>query len=235
MKRSITLSQTSRRSLIALLCAAAAGGALAQDDSTRARPATPAPLEAQPVEAANPPGAPAVAPGAPLNPRLCPNPQQITITMPSSGVGPSPASPTLSDFPPPSAGWPVTGSAFNQTQSDKQFGHTFNFKRPQAECCQYGDGVLTVTYKALSSGASNDAGGPFRNGQAFNSMQPTGYNHIWGNAPVAVGTVVTKSYPIPAGWIASGRVSFGAQDDTAVVKATLQINGCCLTPTPPAR
>lgn len=228
-------SQFPKRTVLALLCASALGIAIAQDIAPAPRQAQPASPEGLQADPAMSPSAPTPVPGAITNPKQCPNPQQITLTVPQSGTGPSPASPTVSDFPAASAGWPVNGSLFNQPQSDKPFGHTFNFRPPSGQCCQYADGVLTVTYKALAADANNDAGGPFRNGSPLGNMTPTGYNYLWGNSPVAVGTVVTKSYPIPASWIATGRVSFGAQDDSAVLKATLQINGCCLTPTQPIR
>jgi hypothetical protein len=209
---------------LAMLCASVWGSAFAQDTATlprQAEPATAAPLGDTTVRQPAPGG----VPGLPFNPKLCPNPQPITLSAPTSTSGPTPAAPNPIDF-----SMSVAGSMFNQTQVNKPFGHTFNFTRPSSECCQYADGLLTVTYKVLGDLWPNDGGGPVRNGSGYQ----TGL--IWANVPnVHVGTTVTKTYPIPASWIASGRVSFGVQDDTAVVRATLQINGCCLTPTPPAR
>lgn len=145
-------------------------------------------------------------------------------------VAPPPTQATLyaADFPPT---WKVAGSVFNQTQSNKHFGHTFQFKAGEGACCQANPGVLTVTYRALTNGTSNktadagnDGGGPVRNGVALGGS----YGYIWPATGVTAGQTVTKSYQIPASWIASGRVSFMAQDDTAVVKATLTVSGCCV-------
>lgn len=64
MKRTITESKIPRRALVALLCAAAAGGALAQDDTSRSRPA---PVEGQAATERAPglPGADTTAPVPP--------------------------------------------------------------------------------------------------------------------------------------------------------------------------
>ena len=177
--------------------------------------------QAQPVEAAAVPMA--VLPGPSV---ACPHPHNVTLT--PSGA----PTPDLREFP---ANSNVGGSVWNQTVFNKHFGHTFRFEQPKGDCCQYSPGVLTVTYKALdgggvgSSSSSNDGGGAVHKGLSV----PGAYGYIFGNAPVATGTVVTKTYTIPAGIMASGKVSLYAQDDTAVVSATLRISGCCVTPTRP--
>lgn len=226
-KLSSPLSPSPRRALLGLLLAAGVSGVSAQDDGARQRQAAAA--DATALLGMDAP--------APANPRpgTCPNPVVKTVATPPGATA---AAPLMTDFP---AGWSVAGSVFNQTQTDKHFGHTLRFEVPKG-CCQYNAGVLEVTYKALSNGSSNkssdagnDGGGPVRNGQALNNMQPGGYNHIWPNTGVTAGTVLTRQYNIPASWIASGHVSFGAQDDTAVLGAKLHLSGCCLTATQPER
>lgn len=195
--------------LLAVLLATCMGSALAQDAGRAA------PLEALPIA---PRGTP------------CPHPVALTLTSPASQT-----TQYAADFP---TTLNVAGAVFNQTQTNKHFGHTFQFKPPEGKCCQANPGVLTVTYKALSNGSShkstdagNDGGGPVRNGVALNNMQPGGYNYIWPANGVTAGQTTVKTYSIPASWVASGRVSLMAQDDTAVVKAVLQVSGCCVTPT----
>jgi hypothetical protein len=160
--------------------------------------------------------------------RACPQPVTMMLTAQSS-------SSTLhsADFP---SGLNVSSSSLNHTQLNKHYGYTFEFKPPATGCCQFNEGILTVSYKTLSKGTSNktsdagnDTGGPVRNGTSA-----AGAGYIWPNSGVASGATTTKTYTIPAEWIASGRVSFYSQDDTAVTSATLRVSGCCVTNTRPA-
>jgi hypothetical protein len=228
-------SRRPARLLVVALMAASLGQAFAQDAQRRIpiadgefKPALELPAPAALPGDLSQPG-PKVPPG-----QHCPHPVGLTLTAQSG-----PATQVASDFP---SSWNVAGAVFNDTQTDRQFGHTFVFKVPEGKCCQANDGRLVVTYRALTTGrghqstdAGNDAGGPVRNGVALNNMQPGGYNYIWPAGGVAQNQTVTRSYAIPASWVASGRVSFIAQDDTAVVKAVLMVSGCCVTPIQPEK
>lgn len=165
-------------------------------------------------------------------PLACPNKLGTASWTIDQGVN---LSQVASDFPP---GINVAGSALNQTQSNKHFGHTFQFTPPaDGGCCQYNDGTLVVTYKAVNKGTSNktsDAGND-TSGLVRNGASAPGGGFLWPNTGVAAGTVLTKTFTVPASWMASGRVSFYAQDDTAVTKATLSMSRCCITPTRPEK
>lgn len=138
---------------------------------------------------------------------------------------PPAAAPYLPDFQatfPPNIG-------FNATVPNKIFGHTFTLSAP-SKCCQCSGGRLTVVYKALQDGVSattpdagNDTGGLVSEG---GKGVPGSSGPIWGG-PVKKGTTKTIVYAVPCKVISTGRVSFVAQDDTAVVSAKLEIRGCC--------
>lgn len=121
----------------------------------------------------------------------------------------------------------VTASQWNQTSQDKHFAHTFKFAK---DCCLMTTGVLTVKVKALSGGgpnsstAANDGFHIYSNGSAVAvlSQQP------WVNTGVTAGTIATLTYNIPASVLATGRVTFYAQDDSAVLSADLTLRGCCI-------
>lgn len=151
----------------------------------------------------------------------CPNPVKLTIPGP-------PAAPAvvLAELP---ASWQsaVAGSVWNQTAADKHFAHTFKFPSPR-ECCLMSSGVLTVTIKALqtappnSSASGNDAVHVASNGAVVASKQP------WLTTGVTAGTQTTVTFPIPANVLSRGLVSFYVQDDSAVVAASLTVEGCCI-------
>lgn len=157
--------------------------------------------------------------------RPCPKPFTINMTA-------TVASPYMPDF---STTYPPNG-VFNGTQANKRFGHTFKLQSPGTCCeCKEGQNRLTVVYKALQSGqsltssnAGNDTSGIITNGVGV----PGSSVHIWGpTGIVAVGQIKTITYNVPCSVVSTGRVSFQAQDDTAVLSAKLVIRGCCVTPT----
>lgn len=154
-------------------------------------------------------------------PVLCPAPFSQKY---SGGTGAS--SPVLSDFP-PSTHPALAGSVWNQTATDRTFGHTFRFPA-YGDCCLATSGTLTVTIKALANGsvggssANNDAINVYSAGQLIGTKQP------WLTTGVTAGTTATASFPIPATALATGMVSFLVQDDSAVVSATLVVEGCCI-------
>ncbi len=157
----------------------------------------------------------------------CSNPTTLTLNTPTSG--PAHINPT--DFS--AAQQAALGSpSFHQLIANKQFGYTFDFKTPGG-CCEIGAGTLTVYYRAVQGGSSanssdagNDVGELIRNGVG------SGGGHIYTQFPFAAGTQKVVNYSVPAGWIASGRVSFIAEDDTAVDHATLTAQMCCVHATP---
>jgi hypothetical protein len=223
-----------RRALVLLLLAAGMGSAFAQDPGRRMPIADTEFKPAPGIDTPMPmPGEPMLPPELehPKHGAGCPNPVKLVL------VEQTTASPHLPDFP---SGWNVGGAVFNQTSSNKHFGHTFRFDVPKEQCCKANPGRLTVTFRALGSDTVGSGGGSTGNdgaGLTRNGAVLTGaYGHIWAPASsVTAGQITTKHYIVPAGWVASGRISFVAQDDTAVVKAVLQVSGCCLTPTQPEK
>jgi hypothetical protein len=122
---------------------------------------------------------------------------------------------------------------YGQTVINKAFRDTFHFKIT-SKCCQWNSGTLTVTYKALQSGpkGSSTSADDSRSVNYLGASVPGTGGYVYTTFPVTAGTTVTTSYTIPADIVASGRVSFSLQDDSAVVSATLVVTGCCLDPTP---
>jgi hypothetical protein len=161
---------------------------------------------------------------APVRPAMpCPHPFSQTLTGGPSG----PSAPVVADFPTVVQGG-LAGSVWNQTATDKYFGHTFRFPELSGNCCLITKGTLTVTIKALNSGvkgasaANNDAVNVYSNGALIGQQQP------WLNSGVTAGTTATVTFTIPATALATGMVSFLVQDDSAAVSAQLVIEGCCL-------
>ena len=141
----------------------------------------------------------------------CPNPVHSIITRPTSPGGQQPAT--------------ILGT-YNQTSINQSFKDTFTFKPPQGQCCQYTSGVLRVTYKALQGGPANSS--TSANDDA--GLMPGPYPRIFTGA-VAAGTIKANvPYTLTPAMLASGSVTLYVEDDTAVVSATLEITGCCLTP-----
>ncbi|MGL4766756.1 MAG: hypothetical protein ACRCV6_01540 [Formosimonas sp.] len=170
-------------------------------------------------------------------------PQNLTLTAQKSNT------PTITagnNQHAPDFSYNVSQSTFSQTATDQGFGYTFKVPTSRNKHCQYTSARLTVTYQALSSGpansstAANDGGGPVQNGVLLDYPGPLsdgissnstnwfgigdGYDYIWGNSAVTKGQSATRVYTIPASWISTGRVSLYAQDDTAVVRAVLQLH-----------
>ena len=165
---------------------------------------------------------PLVLPGSSM-----PCPQPISLKLTRGGPGVHPAQPDPADF------GNSPGGSYNQTSINQWFRDTFHFQTSHSKCCQFKDGKLTVTFKALQGGpansptSANDDAGVWYN----NAPLPGSNGRIFPGA-VPTGAVTTITYNVPAGIIASGKVSFFAEDDTAIQSATLEISGCCLEPTP---
>jgi hypothetical protein len=160
----------------------------------------------------------------------CPIPVQVTMS------GKNPATFLATDFPPGAILPAAQMSGFNETQPNKHFAYTFQFKPGKGECCQFREGKLTVVYKALqggganSSSSANDDACLVHNGAVVGTG---GCPRIWGTGGVTTGATTTVSYVVPAGMIASGHVSLYAEDDSAVVSAVLEFAGCCVEATRP--
>jgi hypothetical protein len=160
------------------------------------------PAKAQAPEAAR------MLPGASVP---CPNPVRSVITRPTSPGSQQPAT--------------ILGT-YNQTAVNQSFKDTFTFKPPQGQCCQFTSGRLLVTFKALQSGPANSS--TSANDDA--GLMPGPYPRIFTGA-VTAGTIrANVPFTLTAAQLASGSVTLYVEDDTAVVSATLEIIGCCLTP-----
>lgn len=158
----------------------------------------------------------------------CPHPVSLTLNAPSTP--PTPPTPDPLDFAPTLTAL-VAGSQWNQTAVNKSFGHTFHFKNE--ECCLMTTGTLQVKVKCLQTGnASSSTSG---NDDIYLVKPPgvpvSGFSRrVWPQpAGCVAGAVTTVTFPgIPASVLSTGRVSFFVEDDTAVISATLILNGCCI-------
>ncbi len=107
----------------------------------------------------------------------------------------------------------------------------YTFQRPPqlGQCCQCLRGALILEFKALMAGTSNatsDAG----NDKWYTPGQ-SGF--LWPNSPFPVGQTGTKTItlnPADLKAMCSGTFTIKWQDDTAITKATLQGQACCVTP-----
>jgi hypothetical protein len=157
----------------------------------------------------------------------CPQPISLKLTHGGQGVHTA-GQPDPADF------GSLPGGTYNQTSINQWFRDSFHFKTSNSKCCQFKDGKLTVVYRALQAGppnsstSANDDGGVWSGSGLLTGASG---GRIFPGA-VILGQMATFNYVVPASLIASGKVSFAAEDDTAVVSATLEISGCCLDPTP---
>ena len=145
--------------------------------------------------------------------------------------------PDVADFPNDH----LTSTTYNGTHINQNFGDTIHFKKPNSRCCQFNAGSLTVTYRALQGGcihsstSANDAGGLIYHGAGVpgsSGFIPWYWHSIAGcKQGVSTGDTVTVVYAVPASIVATGRVSFSEEDDSAIVSATLRVSGCCVQPT----
>ncbi len=171
--------------------------------------------DAQPTERRSPPGAVIIQ---------CPVPMNVNLTAPP----PTAATPYAPDFPPPPS--PPSGIEpnFGGTVIDRHFRHTFTWK-PLTECCQYLQGTLTFTYKALSGGksaTSSDAGNDTWVIYKGTSVLASG--KVYGSFPFSPGTTGTKTIPLTPAMLTGDRLSFLVQDDTSITSATLNVVACCV-------
>ena len=141
----------------------------------------------------------------------CPNPVHYVITRPTAAGSQQAAT--------------ILGT-YNQTSINQSFKDTFTFKPPQGQCCQFTSGTLKVTYKALQSGDANHVSTSWNDDAG---LMPGPYPRIWGPGPVPAGQVKTIPYNLTPAMLASGSITLYVEDDTAVVSATLEIIGCCLS------
>jgi len=156
------------------------------------------------------------------SPLPCPHP--VTIIIKGSSSAPTPDPKDLG----PTLGPASAGSQWNQTATNKHFGHTFHFPAPPRECCLMTSGTIIVKVKALqggpahSSSSANDAFSLVSNGVVISQQQP------WNNSGVATGAVATLTFTVPQSALNNGAVSIFGQDDSAFQGADLTLRGCCL-------
>ena len=162
-------------------------------------------------------------------PLPCPEPWSQTITL-NQSTAPYAAQ---ADFAPPQ--WNAPRAVLNDPGIDKHFLHTFRWEEPH-KCCQITGAQLTVNMRANQAGASHsssDAGNDgivvMNGGSVLAGLSAA----VYPNTPFAKGFQVTKTWSLPAAALTvidqNHRLSFDVQDDTAVLSATLQLNGCCLS------
>jgi hypothetical protein len=147
----------------------------------------------------------------------CPVPVHINLTAPP----PTTPTPDPADFP---AG--TQSANFGGTSINQDFKDTFHWKLP-GDCCQIISGKLTLRYKALQGGSAgsptsaNDRVSIIKNGSAV-LTQP-----LYTGA-VATGFTTTKTLSLTPAMLTNNRLSFGVEDDTSVLSASLEVVACCL-------
>jgi len=126
----------------------------------------------------------------------------------------------------PDLGSGSVGSVFNQTAPNTHFGYSFFLP----ECCRWTKAYLTVTVKALQPGLPNSPS------SANDTLSIVHLGHsvpAFGWVPFAsgatLGQVQTHTFVLNQNDIAllGNHISFGAQDDSAVMSADLTLEGCC--------
>lgn len=148
----------------------------------------------------------------------CPHPISVTLK------GPNPPAPDPGDF---GKLYPaVKGSEWNQTAIDKAFGTTFHLPR-RGECCVWTSATVTLTIKALQGGAFNSASSGNDGINILSQGTSVAGTPAWPNG-CHTGDTRTVSISVPASALAQGQFSLYVQDDTAVVDATVQLQGCCI-------
>ena len=169
----------------------------------------------------------------PINKSDCPRPIALTLT------ATNPTSFNPADFSPGQLAAPhMTG--LGDTSINKHFLYTFQWKRDE-RCCQITRAILTVKMKSNQAGqlgtpdASNDGIVIMYNKSVVLPYNEAVYSAV--PKPFPVGTPAAKTWTLNPAALnnlnASGRLSFGVQDDTRVESATLQLWGCCLTANTP--
>ena len=156
---------------------------------------------------------------------LCPRPTVETL-----GLKAAPT-PDSADFPTPLPTGQLAAGV-NETAINHTFRHTFKWN--DHGCCQIMSATLTIVTKSLQaattlqvSDARNDTYGITHNGVTAGGQ--SGYLY---SGPAAAGTVKTTTIALNATSLANmnatGRLSFSVQDDSAVQKAVLRIERCCI-------
>ena len=205
-------SETPRRYFAYLLLAAGLALPAAPARTQERRPA-PGPAEAVPAVRGE-----------------CPRPIALTLKA-------DPPSFVATDFNQAQLGAPhMTG--LNATTGDKNFLHTFQWKRDE-RCCQVTRAVLTVKMKSIhggqsatSSDAGNDGIAIMHAGAAVAPYNEAVYSAV--PKPFGTGQPAVKTWNLTGAALnninTSSQLSFAVQDDTGVESATLQLWGCCLAP-----
>lgn len=157
-----------------------------------------------------PTGGPAATNGC-----TCPNPINFRVvknTGATSGV--------QADFP---SNFAVNQMTYSDGRADLHFGDSISWTLPRG-ACQVTRGVVTWKVKNMAANSiqDNDSTGLW-----FGGAQLPGSGHTVAMPP---GQVLSFSHTLTPAEIRNGRVSLAAQDDTAVIEFTVEIQGCCVTP-----
>jgi hypothetical protein len=176
--------------------------------------------------------------GRPNREVLCPHPATLQL---SATATPS-VNPT--DFPTPlPAGQGVR--VLGQAASNQVFRYTFNWKVPDKLCCEITRATLTVVLRWFGSAGPSTAGNDTISIVNGGTSVPGMGGYIWGGniagnttspTPYTANTVPTMQTKTVVFDLASvlnnmtqlNRLSFAVQDDSTVVSAVLQLNGCCV-------
>ena len=119
--------------------------------------------------------------------------------------------------------------SYNATQPNTHFTDTLQWKMPTSKTCEL-KGQVTIKLKNLGTSlSSNDSAGVFANGIAVPGFSQ-GVGTVWSSGQGA-GALKTLTYQLNTQMMQLGKLSFFAQDDTAVQEIRVEISGCCINPT----
>jgi len=163
-------------------------------------------------------------PGRP-GPMLCPKPTYITLQA-------HPPSVFNGDFS--AAALAVSRAGLNDTQPNKMFLYTFEWKTP-GKCCTIVGATLIVNMASNQGGASktsSDAGNDLISISRNGAGVPGYAGPVYTSFPFAANKVTSKTFVLTGTELANlnmdNRLSFAVEDDTRVTGATLQLSMCCL-------
>lgn len=155
----------------------------------------------------------------------CPGPITLTLNASTPNV-------FTGDFPAGALAAPR--AVLNDAGTNKHFLYTFQWES-EHKYCQIIRAVLTVKMKANQRGTASgsDAGNDGISVVHMGVSVPPYSEKVYTSTPFPAGAPATKTWSITGAALdninANHRLSFGLQDDTSVVSATLELWGCCLT------
>jgi hypothetical protein len=159
----------------------------------------------------------------------CPRPIALTLSATTPNV-------VNADFNATQLGMPRAW--LNDPGINKGFLYTFQPIRDE-KCCEITSAILTVKLRANQAGQAQTGSDAGNDGIAImflGSSVPPFSEPVYSSWPFPVGQTATKTWNLTGAALAhlnaTHRLSIWAQDDSAVLSATLQLSGCCVNSSP---